>query len=729
MPCEQEDSASCPPQSHLPGPPFSEAQRPLENLPPPTSLVDGGVLELTTTVELSQELPINHPLLPPTPVPVSSDDFRVTKPSVLFAWSKTPPPTSLPTTFNTGSPHDWATMVSPSGDLQSPEMQEMRTKAWSHHPQMTNALTTHFNDQYQLLPLQADSTEKDFHRREDFWMFIIDNLYSKYVNIWEGNPLHGTPPYMKKLTNTHISPPQTPTVPAVDEPDLDDKQEDHNSSPPLMKMSQFSFGPLWSSSAPPSSPSPVNNDKYMPLHKCRRHSISPISKCNEGAEEDKSSSKSKHNELATAQQLFDNNVDVQGGEADNEEEEELEETDNDDVEQGGKLESEWQGIEPEVEAGVTAQLGSRSETTTENGAPKAITDVEEEEEASDNNDEDLENVLGPLKREWVEEVLQLQKDYCNCINELVKQIKKRPTAVYNAIGEAVKDSHKPNLWNIFEHYMVLEDAIQWGGDELFEGMHNANASSLKVQAVNYGTMIYTQYMHLHQDNLLLHEKQQFIDSYFDNKSWLQTAFKDILILSLKEVCPNASVKQLRWNAGFADMCTDHKVCLVGWPQHLKVPGALGTRGLGQILQIPVPALKALIKCQIMVWKKEQINLSTQTLPLYWDNSDTSDNNDEEGDSDGGELVRFESWDDKQKAFVLKDQGHIPIVRVAQEGNEEIGKPLCLVHQLKKYQMQLANCAILDDDEELEPRRVKKKRTHEMEEVEDDKTAVQTSRRK
>lgn len=66
---------------------------------------------------------------------------------------------------------------------------------------------THFNDQYQLLPLQADSTKKDFHMREDFWVFVIDNSYSKYVDIWEGNPLHGTPPYMKKLANRHMSPP------------------------------------------------------------------------------------------------------------------------------------------------------------------------------------------------------------------------------------------------------------------------------------------------------------------------------------------------------------------------------------------------------------------------------------------------------------------------------------------------------------------------------------------
>ncbi|KIK58442.1 hypothetical protein GYMLUDRAFT_246140 [Collybiopsis luxurians FD-317 M1] len=576
-----EDSAFCPPWSRLPGPPFNEAQWPLEDLPPPTSLVDRGVLELTTAIKLSQELPINHPLLPPAPVSVSfvsktskagqstltvvspslkkQDDFGVTKPS-------------SPTTFNTGSPHDWAAMVSPTGNLQSLEvgepgynkdivnhglysqMWEIRTKAWSCHPQMINALMTHFNDQYWLLPLQADSTEKDFHRREDFWVFIIDNLYGKY-----------------------ISPPQTPTVPAVDEPNFDDKQEDHNSSPPSMKMSQFGFG--------------VEGTVYPQL-------------------------------------LSNDNVDVQGGEADNEEEEELEETDDVNVEQGGEPEAEWRGIELEVDEGAIVQ--SKCDATTENGVPKAITDVEEEEEDSDDNDEDLENAPGPFKREWFE-------------------------------------SASCQLWHYDTHA-----------------------------------------------------------GHSNNKSWLQTAFKDILILSLKEVCPNASVKQLRWNAGFADMCTDHKVCLVGWPQHLKVPGALGTRGLGQILQILVPVLKALVKCQITAWKKEQTNLSTQTLPLYQDNSDISDNDIEEGDNDGRELVRFESWDDKQKAFVLKDQGHIPIMRVAQEGNEEISKPLCLVHQSQEYQMQLTNCAILDDDKELEPRRVKKKRMHETEEVEDDETAVQTS---
>lgn len=280
---------------------------------------------------------------------------------------------------------------------------------------------------------------------------------------------------MYQLYNT----PQTPVVPAVHETDLDDKQEDHNSSPPSMKMSQFGFGSLQSSSAPPSSPSPVNNDEYTQLHKCRKHGLSPISKCNEGAEEYKSSSESKHDELAAAQKLFDNDVNVQGDEADDKEEEELKETDNDiNVEQGGKPEAEWggielevdegaivqskwQGIEPEVEVGVIAQSGSCGDTTTENGAPKAIADVEEEEEDSDNNNEDLENAPGPLKREWVEEVLQLQKDYCNHINDLVKWITKRPTAMYNAIAEAVKDSCKLNLWNIFEHYMVSEDGMKW----------------------------------------------------------------------------------------------------------------------------------------------------------------------------------------------------------------------------------------------------------------------------
>ncbi|KIK55724.1 hypothetical protein GYMLUDRAFT_248528 [Collybiopsis luxurians FD-317 M1] len=216
---------------------------------------------------------------------------------------------------------------------------------------------------------------------------------------------------------------------------------------------------------------------------------------------------------------------------------------------------------------------------------------------------------------------------------------------------------------------ITTKAIQWGGDELFEGMWNTNTSNLK-------------------DNLLPLEKQQFIDSYPNDKAWLHTAFKDILILILKEFCPNISIKQFRWNTGFADMCTDHK---------------------------------------ITAWKKEQKDLSSQTVPLYEDNSDADgngNNDNDEGDRDSGgnkELVCFESWDDEQKAFSLKDQGHVPIIRAAWDANEEIGKPLCLVHQLKKYQMWLATCAIIDNDEEPEPLRAKKKRERGMEEVEEGET--------
>ena len=78
----------------------------------------------------------------------------------------------------------------------------------------------------------------------------------------------------------------------------------------------------------------------------------------------------------------------------------------------------------------------------------------------------------------------------------------------------------------------MAKAVQWGGDELFEGMRNANASTLKAQSVDYSTMIHTQYMRLQQDSLLPPEKQKFIDHYLNQKTWLCMAFKDILILLL-----------------------------------------------------------------------------------------------------------------------------------------------------------------------------------------------------
>ena len=81
---------------------------------------------------------------------------------------------------------------------------------------------------------------------------------------------------------------------------------------------------------------------------------------------------------------------------------------------------------------------------------------------------------------------------------------------------------------------VTAKAVQWGGDELFEGMRNANASTLKAQSVDYSTMIHTQYMQLQQDNLLPPKKQKFIDHYSDQKSWLHMAFKDILVLLLRK---------------------------------------------------------------------------------------------------------------------------------------------------------------------------------------------------
>ncbi|KIK64655.1 hypothetical protein GYMLUDRAFT_240628 [Collybiopsis luxurians FD-317 M1] len=250
---------------------------------------------------------------------------------------------------------------------------------------------------------------------------------------------------------------------------------------------------------------------------------------------------------------------------------------------------------------------------------------------------------------------------------------------------------------------VTAKAVQWGGDELFEGMRNANASALKVQSVDYGTMIHTQYMRLQQDNLLPPEKQKFIDRYSDQKSWLCTAFKDILVLLLCEVHPESNLQEFHWGASFADMCAKWKVCLVGWLVHLKVPGAPGDAGLTAMWQIPINDLKVLVKCQLEAWKKG-VSGEGNSVPLFEDDEGEgkgegkgSDSDDEDDEDEGGELVRFIPWDEEQMALSIRDQAHIPIVRAALKEGEEIGKPLCLVHQSKKYQLRLNNAPIVNDD--------------------------------
>ncbi|KIK52623.1 hypothetical protein GYMLUDRAFT_251109 [Collybiopsis luxurians FD-317 M1] len=225
---------------------------------------------------------------------------------------------------------------------------------------------------------------------------------------------------------------------------------------------------------------------------------------------------------------------------------------------------------------------------------------------------------------------------------------------------------------------VMAKAVQWGGDELFEGMRNANASTLKVQSVDYSTMIHTQYMRLQQDNLLLPEKQKFIDCYLDQKSWLRTAFKDILVLLLCEVHPESNLQEFHWGASFADMCAKWKVCLVGWLVHLKVPGAPGDAGLTAMWQIPVNNLKVLVKCQLKAWKKG-VSGEGNSVPLFEDDEGKgkgkgkgSNSDDEDDEDEGGELVHFIPWDEAE------DQAHIPIS--------------------KKYQLHLSNALIIDDND-------------------------------
>ncbi|KIK51812.1 hypothetical protein GYMLUDRAFT_251735 [Collybiopsis luxurians FD-317 M1] len=91
MPHEQEDSASHPPQSCLPGPLFNEAHQPLEDLPPPTSLVDGvsSVSKMSKAGQLT--LTIFSPSLK------KQDDFKVTKPSVPSVKAQSPTPVEAKT--------------------------------------------------------------------------------------------------------------------------------------------------------------------------------------------------------------------------------------------------------------------------------------------------------------------------------------------------------------------------------------------------------------------------------------------------------------------------------------------------------------------------------------------------------------------------------------------------------------------------------------------------------
>ncbi|KIK50493.1 hypothetical protein GYMLUDRAFT_252925 [Collybiopsis luxurians FD-317 M1] len=430
-------------------------------------------------------------------------------------------------------------------------------------------------------------------------------MYNKYINIWEGVLLCAMPLCLKKLANRGRLP-KTPTFPEDDNPPLNDNEQLNNSPPEPTEKIQFASGAMQSSSALASSPSPMNNGQIG-------HGLLTISECNEEATGSEKSIYHEYNEHADTCRLCDN--------------------DNEDIGIPGI--GEKGAVDDKDEAEASKQLDQNSLPQTK------LLDDQKDKCAQKLQDWYMKRMHNHTSEECLKGFLE---------SHLIKL-----SAKFSECAHLMYETHQLSVfrWTVNP---ITAKAIQWGGNELFEGMHNANASDLK-------------------DDLLPLEKQQFIDSYSDDKTWLCTVFKNILLMKLKEVCPDSSVKQLQWNAGFVDMCTD---------------------------------------CKIMAWKKEQKDSSDQTMPLYQENSDVSDdsNNNEEGDSDNGgdkEVVQFEPWDDEQKAFSLKDQGHIPIVRAAWEANEEVGKPLCLIHQSKEYQVRLATCAVIEDDKEPEPVRTNKKR--------------------
>ncbi|KIK64443.1 hypothetical protein GYMLUDRAFT_240985 [Collybiopsis luxurians FD-317 M1] len=197
-------------------------------------------------------------------------------------------------------------------------------------------------------------------------------------------------------------------------------------------------------------------------------------------------------------------------------------------------------------------------------------------------------------------------------------------------------------------------AVQWGGNPLFKGMKTSNTTVMRLQCADYGAMIHMQHMWLGQEGVLPLEKQHLIDKYLKKRVWIWSVAKEIFLILLCELHPDADIKQMQWGDNFADLCYRHQVTLVNWPKGVCIPG------------FPVP--------------------------LYEDDSSDKASDEDTGSVplDEEDLVRFVSWDDEQKALPVLQMDNIAIVQQEPEDSDDNGQPLCLLLQSKKYQKHVKN---------------------------------------
>ncbi|KIK54583.1 hypothetical protein GYMLUDRAFT_249308 [Collybiopsis luxurians FD-317 M1] len=214
-------------------------------------------------------------------------------------------------------------------------------------------------------------------------------------------------------------------------------------------------------------------------------------------------------------------------------------------------------------------------------------------------------------------------------------------------------------------------AVQWGGDPLFKGMKTSNATAMRLQCADYSAMIHMQHMWLGQEGVLLPEKQCLIDGYLKKRAWIWSAVKEIFLILLCELHPDADIKQMQWGDNFADLCYRHQVTLVNWPKGVRIPGFPGEQnGLSEVLKLPLDILKCIVKDRIDFWKSQLKILAkiADPVPLYED-----DSSDKASDEDTGsvplneeDLVQFVSWDDEQKALPVLQMGNIAILKKYQK---------------------------------------------------------------
>ncbi|KIK64656.1 hypothetical protein GYMLUDRAFT_240629 [Collybiopsis luxurians FD-317 M1] len=134
-------------------------------------------------------------------------------------------------------------------------------------------------------------------------------------------------------------------------------------------------------------------------------------------------------------------------------------------------EEEWNGIAPDepVQQSVDSPPAERqlSSMKGKECAIETVSDDEGEDDVDTLNGEaasaegEGENKAGALRKEWITEALQLKTDYRRHIKALAKRIGKSEAAVFSAIGEVVKEPRKMNVWNQFQHFMVVEDGMDW----------------------------------------------------------------------------------------------------------------------------------------------------------------------------------------------------------------------------------------------------------------------------